>query len=255
MIYITGDTHVPNDVRKLNTENFPEQKNLTKDDYIIICGDFGGVWNGSKSELHWLEWLDNKPFTTLFIDGNHENFDLLNAYPVNEWSGGKVHVIKNSVIHLMRGQVYELDGNKFFALGGASSHDISDGILNPNDSDFKRKKRNLDRRNAMYRINRISWWEEELPNDIEYAEARSNLAKHNWKVDYVVSHCAPIGISNMMSKGVHKADRLTDFLQEVSEKTEFKHWYFGHYHEYKSIDGKYTCLYNQIVELHNDSVS
>ena len=42
MIYITGDTHIPTDVGKLSSKRFPEQKNLTKNDYVIICGDFGG---------------------------------------------------------------------------------------------------------------------------------------------------------------------------------------------------------------------
>ena len=48
MIYITGDTHIPIDIKKLNTKNFSEQKTLTKEDYVIICGDFGGVWNGKN---------------------------------------------------------------------------------------------------------------------------------------------------------------------------------------------------------------
>lgn len=43
MIYITGDTHIPIDIGKLSTSRFPKQKSLTKDDYVIVCGDFGGV--------------------------------------------------------------------------------------------------------------------------------------------------------------------------------------------------------------------
>ena len=42
MIYITGDCH--KDFSRFTLENFPEQKQMTKDDYVIICGDFGGVW-------------------------------------------------------------------------------------------------------------------------------------------------------------------------------------------------------------------
>ena len=44
MIYITGDTHAEFKHR-FNMENFSEQKEMTKDDYVIICGDFGGVWD------------------------------------------------------------------------------------------------------------------------------------------------------------------------------------------------------------------
>ena len=74
MIYITGDTH--SDFTRFSTDKFPKQKEMTKNDYVIICGDFGGVWNyqeESTFEKHWLDWLNEKNFTTLFVDGNHEN--------------------------------------------------------------------------------------------------------------------------------------------------------------------------------------
>lgn len=58
---------------------------------------------------------------------NHENFDRLMAYPVEEWHGGKIQRIRPSVIHLMRGQVFELEEKKLFTFGGASSHDIDMG--------------------------------------------------------------------------------------------------------------------------------
>ena len=87
-----------------------------EENYVIICGDFGLVWsyNGeSASEKYWLDWLNGKPFTTLFVSGNHENFDRLMAYPVEEWHGGKVQKIRPSVIHLMRGQVFDICGKKW----------------------------------------------------------------------------------------------------------------------------------------------
>lgn len=117
MIYITGDCH--SNFERFNTRNFPEQKEMTKDDYVIICGDFGGVWNKdgeSKMETSVLDWLDGKAFTTLFVDGNHENFDRLYAYPVEMWHGGKVHKIRPSVIHLMRGQIFELEEKRYLLL-------------------------------------------------------------------------------------------------------------------------------------------
>ena len=90
MIFVTGDTHGEHDIHKLNTIGFPEQKGLTRDDYVIICGDFGVVWNDDACDRYWLEWLENKPWTTLWIDGNHENFDLLRKYPKEQWNGGMV---------------------------------------------------------------------------------------------------------------------------------------------------------------------
>ena len=142
MIYITGDYH--GDFERFNTSIFPEQNEMTKEDFVIICGDFGGVWNKdeeSSMETMVLDWLECKPFTTLFVDGNHENFDRLYAYPVEKWHGGKIHRIRPYVIHLMRGQVFELAGKKIFTFGGASSHDIDGGILEPDNPDYKKKKK------------------------------------------------------------------------------------------------------------------
>ena len=190
MIYITGDCH--GNFKRFNASIFPEQKEMTKDDYVIICGDFGGVWNRdseSDTETIVLDWLDCKPFTTLFIDGNHENFDRLYSYPVENWNGGKIHRIRPSVIHLMRGQVFELGGKKIFTFGGASSHDIDGGILEPDDPDFKKKKRVLDKGWRTYRINHLSWWKEELPSEEEMETGRKNLAEHDNDVDYIVTHC------------------------------------------------------------------
>lgn len=83
MIFITGDTH--GDFTRFNTRIFPEQKEMAKNDYVIICGDFG-IWEDSKWERY---WLNDKPFTTLFVTGNHSNYDLLRQYPVDKWNGAK----------------------------------------------------------------------------------------------------------------------------------------------------------------------
>jgi hypothetical protein len=205
MFYVTGDTHTPIDIHKLCTKCFPAQREMSKKDYVIVTGDFGAVWNGSNTDKYWLKWFNDKPFTTIFVDGNHENFDLLNRYPIKEWNGGNVHVIMPSVYHLMRGQVFTIDGKTFFTMGGAKSTDISD------------RKEN------------ISWWEDEMPNDDEYKTAWKNLEKHNFNVDYIITHCAPTSIKKNVFK-YSEDDRLTNFLDEVLYSCSFKHWYCGHYH-------------------------
>lgn len=116
MIYITGDTHIPVDIQKLAVKRFPEQKEMTKNDYVIICGDFGGVWDGSNEEKYWIKWLKNKNFATLFIDGNHENFDMLYSLPTVDFCGGTAHKVDNGIYHLIRGEIYTIDGKKSLSL-------------------------------------------------------------------------------------------------------------------------------------------
>ena len=98
MVYVTGDCH--GEFHKLSNKNFPQSKNLTKEDYVIICGDFGNIWDliPSSTEKYWYNWLCEKPYTILFIDGNHENFDRLNNdYPEIDFLGGRAHKISNNI--------------------------------------------------------------------------------------------------------------------------------------------------------------
>lgn len=253
MVYVTGDCH--SDFRRFSTEIFPEQKEMTKDDVIIICGDFGGVWYQEtnkyiKKENYWLDWLEDKPFTTVFVDGNHENFDRLNAYPVKEWNGGKVHEIRPSVLHLIRGEIFTIQGKKFFAFGGASSHDISDGILDYEDPDWRVRAKELDAQGKyMYRIKGLSWWERELPSEEEMRNGLDNLATHDNKVDFIVTHSPSASVTALMGHGVYKQDILTQYLEEIRCNTEYTRWFFGHMHKNKQINDRDICLYEQIIRI------
>lgn len=251
MIYITGDCH--QDFRRFNKENFPEQRQMTKEDFVIICGDFGGVWDvgwESKSEKWWMDWLENLPFTTLFVDGNHENFDRLNGYPIESWNGGKVHKIRPSVIHLMRGQIFTLQGKKVFTFGGASSHDISGGILDTEAKNFKEKKRNLDKGDKPYRINHLSWWKEELASKEEMEEGRKNLREHDYTVDFIVTHCCSTSTQIALGgQGLFEADCHTDYLEFVKNYANYKKWFFGHYHDNQNVNEKEILLYEQIIRI------
>jgi len=101
----------------------------------------------------------------------------------------------------------------------------------------------------LFRVNHYSWWKEELPSDAEYEEARNNLRAADYKVDYIISHCAPNDILDILGGGMYERDPLTDFLEEVRTTVDFKHWYFGHYHDDRHIGQKFTLLYDEIIPL------
>ena len=223
MIFITGDTHIPLDIEKLN-DNFYEKQMMTKKDYLIICGDFGGVWDGSPERTRILSSLNRQRFTTLFIDGNHENFHLLNQYPVMQWNGGLAHRIKSSIYHLMRGQVFTLQGKTFFTMGGGNSAD------------------------KMYRVPGISWWAEEMPSEKEYQTARLNLKRVGQKVDYIVTHTAPLSVVRYFYEPDDER-KLNEFLEEVKQTTDYKKWFFGHVHKDEEVDERHVALYHKILEV------
>ena len=224
MIYITGDTH-GKDVKRLSNKNFLTNKSLSKSDYVIIAGDFGCVWDGSRQDKYWLKWLLDRNFTTLFIDGNHENFDMLNSYRIFEWNGGKVHFINKSVVHLMRGQVYNIEGVKIFTFGGGESIDKE------------------------YRKEGISWWKQEIPSDEEYSEGINSLSKFGWNVDYIISHVSPSSILKVIKEKYQKYDPITeinDYLEDIKNKTKYIKWFSAHDHIDDNIGDNHVVVYKRI---------
>lgn len=253
-VWITGDIH-GNPVR-LSSDSFYEQKEFSKkkdENIIIILGDFGIVWNRdieSKQEKYWLDWITHKPFTIIFVDGNHENHKRLATYPIKEWHGGKVHEIRSNVLHLLRGEIFTIEDKKFFAFGGASSHDIQDGILDCEDEDWRGKAKNLEKQGKyMYRVKGFTWWEEELPTEDEMQHGLDKLKENNNTVDYIITHSPSTSELYLMGKGLYEPDILTNYLEEVKATTDYKRHLFGHMHINKAINDKDICLYEQIIRI------
>lgn len=191
-------------------------------------GDFGVIWNEYyiKSENYWLKWLEDRPFTTLFIPGNHDCYPRLREHPLEDWHGGKVRHICNSVIMLERGYIYDIASYLCFCMGGATSVDRA----------FRKEGRD--------------WWSEEIPSKEEYELAAANLEKHNYQVDYIFTHTGPNSTIDKLSHYYMEHDELTTFLENyVKRFVAFKFWYIGHFHEDRTIDDKYWFLYRDIIEI------
>lgn len=254
-IWVTGDIH--GNPTRLSTDNFYEQKEFSRnkdENFVIILGDFGLVWSRdgkNPQEKYWLDWLENKPFTTIFVDGNHEGFNRLYSYPIKEWHGGKVHEIRPHVLHLMRGEIYTIENKTFFAFGGASSHDVQDGILDYNDEDWREKAKALEHQGKrMYRVKDLTWWEQELPTKKEMQHGLDKLKEYGNEVDFIITHSPSTSELYLMGgKGLYQPDILTNYLEEIKATTKYKRHLFGHMHVNKSINDKDICLYEQIVRI------
>lgn len=231
-IFISGDTHGTHDFKKLI--QLCEKEKLDYEDYIVICGDCGVVWD-KETLKESIEIFDRLKTNILFIDGNHENFDMLNKYPIDIWNGGKIHKISKYIFHLLRGQVFNILGKTFFALGGADSSDKE------------------------YREEHISWWEDERITFDDLKESYHNLEKVKYKVDYVITHTPSTKTLNDFIKILTQcgeaipyyltkkviATPSSDILNEIEKKVKYKKWFCGHLHIDEKI-GKVQILYNQI---------
>ena len=231
MIFITGDTHGDLSIKKLSGKKWPIGRTLTKNDYVIIAGDFGLLWCNDDEENWWLNWFKERSFTLLFVDGNHENFDMVDKLPLVEMFGSNVGMVNDSVFHLRRGEVYEIEGKKIFTMGGGLSIDKSD------------------------RIPGKSWWEREQPNAEELDYAWKNIMKHE-RVDYVITHVPPVnmmpGFNPYRTMNPKYYDPLSHHLRDMSQVLRFEKWYYGHMHVDEQVHEKYVSLYHKIIQLGED---
>lgn len=225
MVYITGDTH--GDFERLDSLR------LKKGDTLIICGDFGFIWDGSAHEEKILKQLGKKKFNICFIDGTHENFELLDEYEQGVFCGGKAHNISGNLYHLMRGQAYNIEGDIYFTMGGGESPDID--LLFDNGA----------------------WSRREFPNKQELTEGAETLEKLNCKVDYIITHEPPAKIKNFMKLKTEMPARITGlnaYFDEMSNVCEYKRWYFGSMHIDKHISTTHIAVFKKVINAETGEI-
>ena len=220
MIYVIGDTHG-------ELERFKEKplRRLSKKDTLVVLGDFGFLWTGDKQEQKNLRWLQKRRYQLLFLDGCHENFDLLAQYPEVDYKGGKARHLGGNLYYIQRGSVLQVDATTLLCFGGAESWDKED------------------------RDEGINWWRQELPTSEELERCVRQLEAHDWKVDYILTHDAPRKILEFAQLMKGQPNLLHTFFDEVMEKTGYKKWLFGRYHKDRSLGTKSQMVFCQSVAL------
>lgn len=245
--FVTGDLHGCIDIHRLSSEFFPKGKDLTKDDVLIVCGDFGLLWDESKEEHYWRNWLASKPWTTLTVWGNHENFNMIEKLETTTMFGGPVDVIKTSksgnMYGLKHGHVYTIGGETFFVMGGGTSID------------------------AHRRKEGVSWWPQEHPSPEDWERAWDALKAHNYQVDYILTHASPAHMVRVITGDIWNpknqctvALKLDDIYTKMVNEGHFKTWFFGHMHEDRVFAKPYQdnkklhALYYEMFELGETNV-
>ena len=224
MIYLTGDVHGDHDLAKLSEERFPQQEQMTRDDLVVVLGDLGLLWHNDATYRRLRRWWTSRRFTMAWVDGNHENHAWLNRLPVETWRGGRVHRVADNVVHLMRGELFDLEGESFLVMGGAASVDRA------------------------WRTEGMSWWPEELPSHAEGERLFASLEAAGGRVDHVLTHTCPRRVIEPMFHLTPMDDPTTTLLDELADRAEFSDWWFGHWHT--DVDhGQFHALYQRVLSL------
>ena len=234
-IYIVGDIHGGAEQKKLYSKYFPNYKDCTKEDVIIQLGDFGYIWDIDKTKREtrinsMKQVFENRKWgKTLVTMGNHENYDLLEKYPVEDLFGGKVRRLSDTIYEMLRGEIYIIDGYKILSCGGSSSVDKE------------------------YLCSGIDWFEQESLSNKDIENCLENLEKHNFKVDLIVSHTCSAStlkqVCKIFNMHLEELDSHNYFFEELKQKVEYSHWFFGHLHKDLEINDKETVVFNKIWRL------
>lgn len=221
MVFVTGDMHADIDAFKKR-----ELRQIKKGDSLIVCGDFGFIWDGSKKEEKLLKKIGNKKYRVLFIEGTHDNIDRIKQYPLEDFCGGKARRISGNLYYLERGHVYNIDSKYIFAFGGGESDDMDS------------------------RQEGVSWWSEELPTQSEIEKGKENLAQYRNVVDYIVTHQCSGKIDDFINinESTHK-NNLHYFLDYMMDNCMYKGWFFGKEHLDKVISGNTTAVFQNVIPL------
>ena len=236
-IFITGDQH--GDIENISYLNFHEH--LSENDLVISLGDFGvPYWSASKKNKIDIETFElfNQIYTNYaIIQGNHsKRFERVKWFRQTEFCGGNSFYLPQypNFHFLQNGEVYNFNNMTFLVIGGGYSVD------------------------KYIRIAKGWTWEpEEKLNDEEKSKIR-NLISANANYDFILTHVAPLELQptwlflNFVDQSTVETDE-EEFLSEVREKIDYQGWFFGHYHGDYIIGEKEYLLFNEYIEINNNT--
>lgn len=224
MVYITGDLH--GDFSRFSA---PAMRRVKKGDTLIVCGDFGFLWDGGRRERKRLHQIGRLPYTVLFVDGPHENFTLLGEYDIVEWNGGRAQRIDGNLIHLLRGERYTIEGESYFTFGGGESSE-----------------------HAM-RQPGTSWWPEEMPSEEEMRHGIETLAAHDNTVDYLITHQPSARATGFLAGQGRRLDGVNLYLNQFEDTVTFTRWYFGSLHMDKPMSRRHIAVFQKVLPVREES--
>lgn len=216
MIYLTGDIHG----NPTQVELFCSKMQLTEKDTIVMLGDVGLNYYGGKRDRLPKRILSSLPVTFLCIHGNHENRPQnIPDYKPTLWNGGRVLVDEEhpNILFAEDGEIYDLDGKKALAIGGAYSVD------------------------KFYRLQRgFGWWADEQPSELTKRKVEGVVSECKG-IDIILSHTCPKKYipTEMFLPMIDQStvDNSTEeWLDTIEEAVDYKAWYCGHWHTDKRID-------------------
>lgn len=264
MVFITGDVH-GFEFDRFSYKNNPWLRDLTENDTIIVVGDWSIPWNDTtkKYDEHWLKWFDDKPWATLIVAGNHDNYWKYTSYPLMKYMNN-IDTDYNAycnpeypkIRYITGPQYLWLDGYRLLAIPGADSQDISDGILDPTKPDYKQRRHDMRLHgHNRFRTLGVDWWPEEKIDAKRAESLARGIIRNDLPVDAIISHDVPSSYLTYDVDYQHFTPNDGELcLEKVRQMIQPKYFVCGHLHQEASVydsrlDGWIIDMYNSIVPI------
>lgn len=252
-IFITGDIH-GKPLERFSFRNCPGLRQLTDKDYMVVVGDCGvpfgtqAPWFNIDEFEYQKKWLESQKYNYIFIAGNHDDYDYIETLPrVTKFRNNTVRRMSRNIFYIDTPGTYEIAGNHCLIIPGADSHDIQDGILDPNQPEFPRLYSEWKRDcSKMFRVNHWSWWKQEAI-DLDYIHEHWDMW-YTQHFDFIFTHDAPSLYFDCRG-GRYPATDGEKTLDQIRRHFSFDSWIHGHFHEdyIYSLDPRVMCIFTQII--------
>lgn len=256
-LVIRGDTHGLSPVGGYEEEF----SGLDEHDTLLILGDTAIGWPGyNEDTLLILNEMESHPFTTIYLFGNHDNYDYAETLPVAE--NGMRQVVFDGKTYerqfvVDKPMIADIADYHCLLIPGADSHDI-DCLFMPDDMEGYRISQYQRR---LGRLIGVNWWPQEAINTTALYKLLKGRSDEHF--DLVLSHDAPAHFTNIASPYGGVGYRLNPtvgerYLEALYESIDYDYWFHGHFHydfySYTSPtvdnDGYDTCcLYHIPYEI------
>lgn len=171
--------------------------------HIIACGDFG-YWVHNQWGVKFVDGIARMAQTTgiqvLWVDGNHENHDILNDLLAKHGDTEPIPTPNEWVKWIPRGCKFQIGNNTFMGYGGAFSVDKAD------------------------RTEGESWWAGETIDPAHVAALPED------RVNFLVTHDAPLGAIISYKDDIPESVEQRRLVSEIVDKVQPDIVVCGHHH-------------------------
>ncbi|WP_370327376.1 metallophosphoesterase [Euzebya sp.] len=196
-------------------------------DRVVSVGDFG-IWPGDgEGLLDATDWAClNHGVDVLIVPGNHEDYDQIDAAPVDD---DGMHALRPAVRAVPRGHAWRQHGRWWLGFSGAASIDGPGGTWPQVRGPFYGPS-------GMAMGDRGGWWPGERITDDDVARAHAAIDRveaDGGRVEVLITHDCPPWVPLGYTEPFPLGDEQRQRIGAVADRARADWQFYGHHHRHR----------------------